>query len=574
MTSSSLEPDKTINMTSSPRSATALLVLAGLGLIGNVLHIPLFFGVDFLTGNLFVFLALALFGTAAGAGVAAVAGAYTYFLWGHPYAWAGMVIQALLVGAAIRYRRDAAPPRNIPDWVVLYWLLVGLPLIANLYHYAIGLDWQGALMVALKQAVNDMFNALMAALALHYLPVRRWARLRADDSGHSLRYLQSNLLAGFAFFPALVVITLASRAEVANVEGAINARLATRSTAMSLDLREWIDEHMQTAQGLARQVGQVQSLTAGELHRDLRFFAAASPAVAAVRIIDASGQVVSSSDSPPGVKGADLSDREWFGRLREYRTPVIALIPKGRMLPEPLVVFVAPLLQGTGENASLRGGLVLTYKVRSFQNMFSADVLEDSMRATLLGRNDNVIVSSEPRFAPGGHFGKQRGGSVIKGAGEVYRWQPEESMPAMQAWAASYYVRHVTLGDSGSVRIQVRPEGAERLRILVTDTGPGISRDRQKELFQPFNRLGVENSTIEGTGIGLTIVRSIVEAMGGAVGVESEVGVGSTFWIELPRDALAPAPSDAVSAAARGASQSKGADDSDGKIVEHRKTAQ
>ena len=79
---------------------------------------------------------------------------------------------------------------------------------------------------------------------------------------------------------------------------------------------------------------------------------------------------------------------------------------------------------------------------------------------------------------------------------------------------------------------------ADRLRILVTDTGPGIPAARLAELFQPFNRLDAENSSIEGTGIGLTITRRIVEMMGGTVDVESEVGVGSTFWIELPLESM------------------------------------
>lgn len=93
--------------------------------------------------------------------------------------------------------------------------------------------------------------------------------------------------------------------------------------------------------------------------------------------------------------------------------------------------------------------------------------------------------------------------------------------------------------EGGSVRVEMRPEGADRLRIRVADTGQGIPAERLKELFQPFNRLDAEHSDIEGTGIGLTITRRIVEMMGGAVDVESEPGVGSTFWVELP---LEPAP--------------------------------
>jgi len=75
-----------------------------------------------------------------------------------------------------------------------------------------------------------------------------------------------------------------------------------------------------------------------------------------------------------------------------------------------------------------------------------------------------------------------------------------------------------------------------RLRITVTDTGAGIAADRIVELFQAFNRLGAEHSDVEGTGIGLTITRRLMELMGGQVGVDSQVGVGTTFWIELPSE--------------------------------------
>lgn len=97
--------------------------------------------------------------------------------------------------------------------------------------------------------------------------------------------------------------------------------------------------------------------------------------------------------------------------------------------------------------------------------------------------------------------------------------------------------------EGGSVKISAQTVGedADRLRIRVTDSGMGIPGDRLTELFQPFNRLGAEGTEVDGTGIGLTITRRIVELMGGSVDVESEVGVGSTFWIELPLEYLAGA---------------------------------
>ncbi|MGM0554257.1 MAG: response regulator [Pseudomonadota bacterium] len=91
--------------------------------------------------------------------------------------------------------------------------------------------------------------------------------------------------------------------------------------------------------------------------------------------------------------------------------------------------------------------------------------------------------------------------------------------------------------EGGRVTLKAQYKGDHWLRIRVIDTGPGIPEDRLAELFQPFNRLDAEGSGIEGTGIGLTITRRIVELMDGTVGVHSEVGVGSTFWIELPLEA-------------------------------------
>jgi PAS domain S-box-containing protein len=101
----------------------------------------------------------------------------------------------------------------------------------------------------------------------------------------------------------------------------------------------------------------------------------------------------------------------------------------------------------------------------------------------------------------------------------------------------------------GHVRVACSPglNRPDRVRVAVSDTGRGISREAMERLFVPFERLGAEHSGIEGTGIGLAVTRGLVDAMEGEIGVESRQGVGSTFWVELPaagvlRDAPAEAP--------------------------------
>ncbi|MEX2556501.1 MAG: PAS domain S-box protein [Actinomycetota bacterium] len=93
--------------------------------------------------------------------------------------------------------------------------------------------------------------------------------------------------------------------------------------------------------------------------------------------------------------------------------------------------------------------------------------------------------------------------------------------------------------EGGSVIVSCRAEG-ERLRIRVADTGPGIPRDQMGKLFVPFERLGMDQSEVEGTGIGLALSKRLVDLMGGEIGAESTVGVGSTFWVEfdLAEDAV------------------------------------
>jgi signal transduction histidine kinase/ActR/RegA family two-component response regulator len=88
--------------------------------------------------------------------------------------------------------------------------------------------------------------------------------------------------------------------------------------------------------------------------------------------------------------------------------------------------------------------------------------------------------------------------------------------------------------ESGTVTLAAEEGKNGFLRISVTDSGRGIAAEKHSQVFTPFSRLGLENSDIMGTGIGLTITKELVEAMGGTIGFDSTLHVGSTFWFEFP----------------------------------------
>jgi PAS domain S-box-containing protein len=92
----------------------------------------------------------------------------------------------------------------------------------------------------------------------------------------------------------------------------------------------------------------------------------------------------------------------------------------------------------------------------------------------------------------------------------------------------------------GQVMVESRVAG-DQVALRVHDTGRGLTREQRRHLFEPFNRLGIEREGIEGTGIGLAIVKTLVTRMGGALDVQSELGRGSMFEVRLQRADAPPA---------------------------------
>lgn len=119
----------------------------------------------------------------------------------------------------------------------------------------------------------------------------------------------------------------------------------------------------------------------------------------------------------------------------------------------------------------------------------------------------------------------------------------EAALPPLYVQGDPRRVRQILLNLLSNAIKYNSPQGLIRLgyevrancvRLWVADTGPGLSREQQAQLFQPFQRLGRESSNIPGTGIGLVLCRELASLMDGEIGVHSEPGMGSRFWLDLP----------------------------------------
>ncbi|MDH5634079.1 MAG: PAS domain S-box protein [Gammaproteobacteria bacterium] len=171
--------------------------LGALAFLGTMASLPLFFGVSIIFGSIAVMIAVPLLGTGPAIMVSLIGGLYTLVLWGHPYALLIFCVEATVVG--VLYKRGW---KNLVLTDLFYWLFIGTPLVLIFYRGIIDMTWEATTLIAFKQAVNGVFNALIASL------INFSIRHKHDQT--SIHFLDQNQLSNFLFYVLLLIIILSS----------------------------------------------------------------------------------------------------------------------------------------------------------------------------------------------------------------------------------------------------------------------------------------------------------------------------------------------------------------------------
>ena len=227
-------------------------------------------------------------------------------------------------------------------------------------------------------------------------------------------------------------------------------------------------------------------------------------------------------------EAANRSKSEFLSRMsHELRTPLNAVIGFGQLLetqglPDDQAEAVDHILKGGRHLLDLINEVLDISRIESGRLLLSP---EPVYVAELVHESLDLVRS----------LGERRQITLIA----------EEAGMAAHVYADRQRVKQVLLNllsnaikynrFRGTVAVACTEAPGSRLRISVHDTGPGIRPEQMDRLFTPFDRLDAGRTEVEGTGIGLTLSKNLAEAMGGTLVVESVVGEGSTFSIELPR---------------------------------------
>ncbi|TAN51132.1 MAG: response regulator [Methylococcaceae bacterium] len=228
---------------------------------------------------------------------------------------------------------------------------------------------------------------------------------------------------------------------------------------------------------------------------------------------------------------ASNAKTEFLSRMsHELRTPLNAVLGFAQLMdgdPD------APLSVDQKENLDqiLRAGwhlLTLINEVLDLSRIESGKVVLDTREVALSAVLDECVSLLGP-------LATERRVSVhVDEAFSQIRavWADEVRVKQVLLNLLSNAIKYNRLG--GEVRVYPAAAGEGRARLAVRDTGAGLNEEQLEHLFEAFNRMGAEQTEVEGAGIGLVIAKRLVEMMGGEIGVHSSPGEGSTFWVELP----------------------------------------
>jgi signal transduction histidine kinase len=276
----------------------------------------------------------------------------------------------------------------------------------------------------------------------------------------------------------------------------------------------------------------VQQLRAGATdvvrHLQNRWYRVVERRTPTGRIVSIHSDITALKEAQVAAEAANRAKSVFLARMsHELRTPLNAVIGFAQMLagkpqpsPEKQLEYARAIESSGAHLLGLVNDLLDLAGIEAGQPILSLDSvavgpLLDEVRTTMLALALRSKVRLDVNVEPG--LPEVRGNHM--------------RLRQVLFNLASNAVKYGGTGAEVHLSAAAAPDG--RVRLTVTDTGPGIAPEMQRHLFEPFHRLGAEYTTTEGTGIGLAIAKRLVEAMGGKIGFASTPGQGSCFWVEL-----------------------------------------
>ncbi|MGK7924656.1 MAG: response regulator [Spirulina sp.] len=444
---------KILRVPPSGLASIVLILLIVAGYLGNYFHLKLFFSIDFLFGSIAVLIAAYFYGPFWGAIASLIASSQTYFLWNHPYAIVIFTGEALFVALLMRRTRH-----NLVFLDGMYWLCLGIPLVGLFYGAILHVPTNGTMLIALKQATNGIFNAIVAYLLVTYFP---WKKLLPKTDlkleknpqfrrGISFQQTIFILLITFVFFPTLLLTILNGREALNTLEREIQIELEATTTPLTIEFRRWYQHHFNGMHALAQTLRNAPNAPPEEWQRNAIAIKEAFPSFLKLYATNAEGDIIAAvpttNEAGRNIIGRNIAGKAHWQDTQATLEAVFTDIHRDTLNITSHVGLSVPILFG-----DRWGGLAYgSFELGEIAAILQTSIPVDRLHATLLDGQNRIIASSDrdrPALTP---FTLLEEGTMrpLPHADMVFQWLPKNpNLPDMVRWRQSRFIREVAISE-------------------------------------------------------------------------------------------------------------------------------
>ena len=508
----------------------AIFLLAILGYLGNYFHLPLFFGVDFLFGSIFVLIAVYVYGTKIGVTVGAIASTHTYILWGQPFAGILLILESLWVSQSLKKRFQQQRSPNMVLLVMTYWLCLGAPLCFISYLIFLKFSFGSSILVVLKQVINGIFNSLVAHLLIDYLPIlRQWVKSELKEKYHlTIQQMLFHLLLAFVIFPVLTISILIGHQALSYMNNEISNQLTASTAALTTDFKNWNERYLLALQELANiaadnsQWQQLQFATTSAYK--------VTPSLIDIYITDAQGNILAAaptiSDADRGRLSVQFNNKKAFQDSKNTLKATFSDIygvsnrhierthshadrnidkninkntDKNVDTNSSYIDITIPIVSKN----KFKGVVIGSLEVSQIKEFLAEDVDAWKVEALMIDRDRKIISSTNANMQLGTNFDINQGG-IVSPFGKAYlHWMPKTSGVAiMKRWRQSFFISQVTIGEQNPWTLLVRLSPAPYINtleslhtyilsivLLLTLLATAVANSWSRRLLKPISKL-------------------------------------------------------------------------------------
>lgn len=442
-------------------STLLLVILIAAGYAGNYFSYPFGFGVDFLFGSIATLMVVSLYGILWGTIASLIASSYTIILWQHPYALIIFVCEALFV--AYRLRRGQ---RSLLTSDMIFWVLVGIPLVLIFYGYVLQVGTVTTAIIALKQPVNGIFNALIASLILNRKPVYYLANSSPKQSSVFFEQILLNLLVAFVLIPALVLMVINNQVAMKHEQNKLISTLETSAQNLAIDLQRWHESGLEALRFLAQTSSESRIVVSGQTQHSLDLAVDSLPLFKKTYIINADRQVIAEAALSP-----KLDDQIDFSALDLPRIPRIFVVPErvdsNNSNMKPKIWQTLPIIL---EDRWL-GNIIAELNIDFIGQLLETEAYSVPLRSTLLDSDRLLIASTDSEL------NKQQ--KLLRTPSEVTQVKSVDSKqniyhrlpilkgkPLIGRWRESFYVKELKINEEIPLVLLVEAPAAPYIDYL------------------------------------------------------------------------------------------------------------